>query len=158
MSGKFGELTVTDLARIARANARSVQHWAACGILIPVHGTDREGTGTRRLFSTDEAIIACVMRVLLERQMPVGAMLRVSAGIRSLLAGPIRQFLSEVISNEKRAWYVDLGGEGFSAGKFVFGGIVDFVSVFEKMNKASTALVIDLTAALSGIKGNIPGY
>ncbi|MBV8107959.1 MAG: hypothetical protein JO223_25740 [Hyphomicrobiales bacterium] len=90
--------------------------------------------------------------------MPVGAMLRVSAGIRSLLAGPIRQFLSEVISNEKRAWYVDLGGEGFSAGKFVFGGIVDFVSVFEKMNKASTALVIDLTAALSGIKGNIPGY
>ncbi len=155
-------LTVTDLAKIAGANVRSVQHWAASGILIPDPRTNRGGTGTRRLFSDEEAIIACVMKPLLERQMPVGAMLRVSAIIRiNLLShvGSGRLLLNRIIIKGERVWFVDLGNEDSNAAKIVFEqGDEKFRTIFEGMKGNSTALVIDLTAALAGIKGKIQGY
>src|SRR5208282_1032354 len=160
-SWNLDELTVTDLADIAGASVRSVQHWAASGILDPFPQTNRGGTGTRRLFSADEAIIACIMQPLLDRQMPVGAMLRVSAIVRAHLLSHIgggRLLLNRVILKGERVWFVDLGNEDNHAAKLVFESDEKFCAVFEGMKANSTALVVDLTAALAGIKGRVEGY
>ncbi len=102
--------TVTKLAQIAGANPRSVQHWAASGILRPATGTNRGGTGTTRLFSSDEAIVACIMQVLLQRQTPIGEMIRTARTVRGELLvglGGRRAVLGEIISGRLQAWLVD---------------------------------------------------
>lgn len=150
------EYSVTDLARIAGANPRSVQHWAASRILLAKPQTDRAGTGTRRLFSADEAIIACVMQALLERQTPVGEMLRVGFVIRDelLTKGFVRRGLAgKMIRGETQAWLVDFPGQDDPAAAIVQrGGGESFEKVFGLMKSEPIAIVIDLTAALRGLR------
>ncbi len=154
-------LTVTQLAEIAGANARSVQHWAASGILFASPVSNRKGTGTPRLFPSDEAIVACIMQALHDRQMPVGAMLRVATIVRANLLSHIgggRHLLNRIILRGEKVWFVDLGNEDNNAARLVPESDSKFCSVFEGMKPNSTALVVDLTAALAGIRGNIEGY
>jgi hypothetical protein len=154
-------LTVTQLAEIASANARSVQHWAASGILFASPVSNRKGTGTPRLFPNDEAIVACIMQALHDRQMPIGAMLRVASIVRASLlshVGGHRLLLNRIILNGQKAWFVDLGNENDNAAKIVLNSDDKFGLVFEGMKVNSTALVIDLAAALAGVRGRIPGY
>ncbi|HTR14209.1 MAG TPA: hypothetical protein VMI72_13395 [Roseiarcus sp.] len=153
-------LTVTQLAEIAGANARSVQHWAASGILLALPVSNRKGTGTPRLFPYDEAIVAVIMQALHGRQMPVGAMLRVAAMVRINLlphAGGHRLLLNRIILNGQKAWFVDLGNEDDNPAKIVLDTDEAFGRVFAGMKANTTALVIDLTAALAGVRGRIPG-
>ncbi len=74
MFDRYKLYSVTELAHVAGANPRSVQHWAASGILVAKPETERRGTGNRRLFAADEALVACVLQPLAERQTPVGEM------------------------------------------------------------------------------------
>ncbi len=153
-------LTVTQLAEIAAANPRSVQHWAASGILFASPVSNRKGTGTPRLFPSDEAIIACIMQSLHDRQLPVGAMLQVATIVRTNLLSHIgggRHLLNRIILRREKVWFVDLGNEDNNAAKLVPEN-TKFCSVFERMKPNSTALVVDLTAALAGIRGKIEGY
>ena len=46
MFDRAAEYSVVDIARLARANLRSVQHWAASGLLMAKSETDRKGTGS----------------------------------------------------------------------------------------------------------------
>jgi hypothetical protein len=151
--------TVTDLARIARANARSVQHWAASGILKPERETNRRGTGTPRLFSADEAIIACIMQVLLQRQTPIGEMLRIATVIRGEVLvgiGQRRALLGRIIRGHVRAWFVDFPEQANPASMLVPEGASDtFVEVFRNMNGGAVAIVIDLTTALTGMQQEV---
>lgn len=150
------EYTVTDLARIAGANPRSVQHWAASRILLAKPQTDRAGTGTARLFGADEAVIACLMQALLERQTPVGEMLRVGFVIRDelLTRGPMRRgLLGRIARGEVQAWLVNFPNQDDPAAMILQSNSSDsFASVFAQMKEKPVAIVIDLTAALKGLQ------
>jgi hypothetical protein len=151
------EYSVTDIAHIAGANPRSVQHWAVSGILIPKPETNRAGTGNRRVFAADEAIIACIMQPLAERQTPVGELLRVAVLIRDYFltrgAGE-RALLNTIISGMAQAWFVCFPEQDDPAAMIVRkGGGESFEAVFGTMQQKHVAIVVDLTAVLQGLRG-----
>jgi hypothetical protein len=156
------EFTVTDLARIAGANPRSVQHWAASRILSPNPHTDRAGTGTRRLFSADEAVVACIMQPLLERQTPVGEMLRIALVVRGELLvglGGRRRILDHILHGRSQGWLVIFPEQDDPVAMLLQRKSVDsFAEVFAKMKNKAVALVIDLTAALKGLRSELGGH
>lgn len=156
MFDRRAEYSVTDIAHIAGANPRSVQHWAASGILMAKPETNRAGTGTRRLFAADEAIVACVLQPLVERQTPVGEMQRIAVLIRDqlLTRGPARRgLLYKMIQGSTQAWFVAFTEQDDPAAMIVQkGGGELFETVFDQMQQKRVALVIDLTAAFSGLR------
>jgi hypothetical protein len=149
------EYTVTDLARISGANPRSVQHWAASRILSAKPQTDRAGTGTRRLFSQDEAVIASIIRPLLERQTPIGEMLRIALLVRGELLigwGGRRRLLAAIIDGRSRGWLVVFAKAAMLVQE---GSGLAFAEVFAETENGPVALVIDLTAALKGLRSEL---
>ncbi len=148
--------SVTEIASIAGANPRSVQHWAASGILTAKPGTDRRGTGNRRLFAADEALIACVLQPLAERQTPVGEMQRIAFLIRDefLMKGPARRgLLNKMIIGSTQAWFVAFADQDDPAAMIVpEGDKARFDEIFRQMKEKPVALVIDLTAAFKGFR------
>ena len=156
MFDRRAEYSVTDIARIAGANPRSVQHWAASGILIARPTTNRKGTGNRRLFAADEAVIACVLQPLVERQTPVGEMQRIAFLIRDelLTRGPARRgLLNKMILGSAQAWFVAFAEQDDPAAMIVQqGGGALFEAVFGQMKQKQVAIVIDLTATFRGFR------
>lgn len=122
MFDRGAEYSVTDIARLAGANPRSVRHWAVSGILIPKPETNRAGTGNRRVFAADEAILACVLQPLAERQTPVGEMQRIALLIRDhlLTRGVARRaLLNKMILGTIQAWFVAFPEQDDPAAKIV---------------------------------------
>ncbi len=156
MFDRRAEYSVTDIARVTGANPRSVQHWAASKLLIAKSETDRKGTGNRRLFAFDEALIACVLQPLAERQTPVGEMQRIAFLIRDhLLTGGVarRGLLNKMILGSTQAWFVAFPEQEDPAAKIVqAGGEASFEEIFRHMREKPVALVIDLTAAFKGFR------
>ncbi len=156
MFDRRAEYTVTDIARIAGANPRSVQHWAASKLLIAKSETDRKGTGNARLFAADEALIACVLQPLAERQTPVAEMKRIAFLIRDhlLMRGVARRgVLNKMILGTTQAWFVAFPEQDDPAAKIVeAGGEVGFEEIFRHMREKPVALVVDLTAAFKGFR------
>ncbi|CAJ0849430.1 hypothetical protein AMST5_00124 [freshwater sediment metagenome] len=158
MYDRGAQYSVTDIARIAGANPRSVQHWAASGILMPKPETNRAGTGNRRVFAADEALIACVMQPLAERQTPVGELLRVALLIRDefLARGAAeRALLNTIISGKTQAWFVCFPEQDDPAAMIVQeGGNESFEAVFGQMQQKHVAIVVDLTAVFQGLRSD----
>ncbi len=153
--------TINDLARIAGAKPRSVQHWSASGIIRPFPGTDRRGTGTPREFSRDEAVLCCILQPLLERQTPVGELRWIADSIRrSLLCEENRATLDKILGGE-RGWFV------YPDSEILLGNDTrKFADVFRKGPRAivwspadgnfrrpsPVRTIIDLAAALKGLR------
>ncbi len=156
MFDRRAEYSVTEISSIAGANPRSVQHWAASGILGAKPETERRGTGNRRLFAADEAIIACVLQPLAERQTPVGELLRIALLIRNelLMRGPGRRgLLNKMILGSTQAWFVAFVDQDDPAAMIVpEGDKGGFEDIFRHMKEKPVALVIDLTAAFKGFR------
>ena len=156
MFDRAAEYSVVDIARLARANPRSVQHWAASGLLMAKSETDRKGTGSRRLFPADEAIIACVLQPLAERQTPVAEMQRIASLIREHLLQrgfSMRAQLNKMILGSTQAWFVAFPEQDDPAAKIVqAGGEAGFEEIFRHMKEKPVAIVIDLTAAFKGFR------
>lgn len=159
MVNRRAEYTVTEIARIAGAKPRSVQHWAASGILLPSPQTDRQGTGTARRFEGDEVVIACLMQPLLERQISIGEMLGIAFVIRDqlLTRGPARRaLLGQIIRGERQAWFVYFPEQDEPMAFIVPEEAHEsFNNVFEKMEASPIAFVIDLTTALKGLRSEL---
>jgi hypothetical protein len=171
---KITELSVTELAKIAGAAPRSVQHWAASGVLFPSPETNRQGIGSRRLFPPDEVVIACIMQPLASRQAPIGELLRVAQIIRNeLLVGRLigrRALLRTIIAGTCDAWMVIFTDQTDPAAMLIAkpatlvtgtsGQVArraedrepTFAEVFSEMNGAAVAFVIDLATAFAGIR------
>jgi hypothetical protein len=165
------ELSVIDLAKIAGAAPRSVQHWAASGVLSPNPETNRAGTGSRRLFPPFEAVVACIMQPLAERQAPIGELLRVAHIVRAeLMVGGYRRVLRTIVAGSD-AWFVVFANQTDPAAMLIArpvativagtGGQIarpnedpgpSFIDVFSGMNGAAVAFVVDLTTAFAGIR------
>lgn len=156
MFDRGAEYSVTDIARIAGANPRSIQHWAASGLLIAKSETNKKGAGSRRLFPADEAIIACVLQPLAERQTPVAEMQRIVFLIRDhlLMRGVARRaVLNKMILGTTQAWFVAFPEQDDPAAKIVeAGGEAGFEEIFRHMKAKPVAIVIDLTAAFKGFR------
>lgn len=95
--------TLADLARASKAKRRSLQLWADAGIIRAYTSTERKGTGTHRLFSRDEAIIASILNLFSRRQVAIGELQRLALAIRKFLdSGKKRVALEEAIAGEQR--------------------------------------------------------
>jgi hypothetical protein len=95
--------TLADLVRVTGAKRRSLQLWADAGVIRAKKGTNRAGTGTHRLFSRDEAIVACIVHAFAQLQMSIGQLLNVASVCRtSEDSGSIRKnFINPAISGER---------------------------------------------------------
>ena len=85
------DYTLADLARVTGAKRRSLQLWADAGVIKAKKGTNRAGTGTHRLFSRDEAIVACITHAFALHQMSIGELLTISHAFRYGMQGNIRE-------------------------------------------------------------------
>jgi len=74
--------TLADLVKVTGAKRRSLQLWADAGVIKAKKGTHRAGTGTHRLFPTEEAIVACIVHAFALHQIAIGELLNISARIR----------------------------------------------------------------------------
>jgi DNA-binding transcriptional MerR regulator len=81
-----GTFTLRDLTGATGAKPRSLQLWADAGVIRPKRGTNHAGTGTHRLFSRSEAIIACVISAFAQHQIAIGELLNISKRVRAALS------------------------------------------------------------------------
>ena len=95
--------TLADLERVTGAKRRSLQLWADAGVIQAEQGTNRAGTGRHRLFSREQAIVACIIRGFAERQMAIGELLAIAEKIRELFRSNVRVLpnVESVIKGEK---------------------------------------------------------
>jgi hypothetical protein len=97
-------MTLSEVARISGAKPRSVQLWADAGVILPVAGTDREGSGRHRLFDSDEVILAVVMARFAAEQIAIGALRSFSTSIRRALVG--NPLLAKAISGQSEIFLI----------------------------------------------------
>jgi hypothetical protein len=81
------EYSLSDLVDVTGAKRRSLQLWAERGLIRAMEGTENAGTGVHRLFSRDEAIVACIAHAFAIRQISIGELLFICGGVRSILHG-----------------------------------------------------------------------
>jgi hypothetical protein len=87
--------TLADLMQVTDATRRKIQFWVEAGAIVPEPGTDRGGKGVHREFSTEELVIACVLKAIEgDHVVPIGRLLAISRNLRSEL------MLSKHIRNE----------------------------------------------------------
>jgi hypothetical protein len=97
------DYSLADLEKATGAKRRSIQLWADAGVIRAYPRTDRRGTGTHRRFSRDEAIMACIIKGLADRQRPIGELLRLSTSIRAFLnSGADRKLLEAAIGGAEQ--------------------------------------------------------
>lgn len=96
--------TLADLVRVTGAKRRSLQLWADAGVIRAKKGTNRAGTGTHRLFSRDEAIVACIIHAFALHQMSIGELLNISRAAPRYPDSPLRRiFVEPTIRGESDA-------------------------------------------------------
>jgi hypothetical protein len=74
--------SLKDLVEITGAKRRSIQLWADAGIIRALPSTERAGTGVHRLFTREEAIVACVIHAFALRQISIGELQFIAGSIR----------------------------------------------------------------------------
>jgi DNA-binding transcriptional MerR regulator len=104
--------TLSDLVRVTGAKRRSLQLWADAGVIRSSRDTDRAGTGTHRLFSQDEAIVACIIRGFAMHQIAIGELRHISARVREALRPGPHKTDDELIDKEKRAAVIQAAIDG----------------------------------------------
>ena len=78
--------SVSEVAELARAKPRSVQYWAAEGILRPDPGTASGGRGVHRTFPPSEVRVAAVAAVLGKLSMSAPMLKSVCEHVRPVIA------------------------------------------------------------------------
>lgn len=81
------QYSLADLAKITGAKPRSIQLWADAGVIQPIKGTERGGSGKHRQFSRHEAMIACIIAPFAARKMAIGGLLALSRKMRAYVRG-----------------------------------------------------------------------
>jgi DNA-binding transcriptional MerR regulator len=77
-------LTVTEVAAVAKINPRSIQNWAASGVVWAEMNTDRKGTGWARLFNERETKIAVFLAKLMScAGLTIGQLNRIAMALRA---------------------------------------------------------------------------
>jgi hypothetical protein len=112
--------TLADLARVTGAKRRSLQLWADAGVIRAKKGTNRAGTGTHRLFSRDEAIIACIIQAFALHQMSIGELQGIGMVLRDVFPELYAEFnalLESAIKGEGdgtlvfESWWIEKDSE-----------------------------------------------
>jgi hypothetical protein len=92
--------TLADLVEVTGAKRRSLQLWAERSVIRALPQTESAGTGVHRLFSRDEAIIACIVHAFAMRHIAIGGLKDISLAVRSF------------IDTESSLVYEAIGGSG----------------------------------------------
>ena len=102
------EYTVAELAGITGAKPRSIQFWAASGLLHPNPDTMGAGPGTHRRYSREEALVACVLHALTGSiRLALGDLRNVAEGARNLMEHrDARADVEAVIAGNRRMYLI----------------------------------------------------
>jgi DNA-binding transcriptional MerR regulator len=74
--------TLADLTRLCGAKRRTIQLWAEAAALVAEAATERQGSGTHRMFSRDEAIICLILSRFARWNISVGQLVRIGTIMR----------------------------------------------------------------------------
>jgi hypothetical protein len=86
---------LADLMEATDSTRRKIQFWVEAGAIMPEPGTDRGGRGVHREFSTEELVIACVLKAIEgDHVVPIGRLLAISKNLRSQLS--IKAVMEEI--------------------------------------------------------------
>ena len=97
--------TLADLTRFTGAKRRSAQLWAEGGVLIAEQQSNCQGTGTHRLFSRDEVIVACVVAAFALDSFPIGRLIQIAQSVRTVLQNQKdRDLVSQAIYDTDRVY------------------------------------------------------
>ena len=77
--------TLADIVNVTGAKRRSVQLWADGGAIKAEPATERAGSGTHRVFSRGEVMIACILTALAKLNAPIGDLITAGAKFRDHL-------------------------------------------------------------------------
>ena|ERR1700727_3150565 len=109
--------TLADLMEAADSTRRKIQFWVEAGAIMPEPGTDRGGRGVHREFSTEELVIACVLKAIEgDHVVPIGRLLTISKHLRPYLSSKIvRDEFNEAIKGRLDLFMVISPGQGQSS-------------------------------------------
>lgn len=156
--GLYGKnSTLADIARIAQAKPRSVQLWADAGVILPVEGTDREGSGRHRLFEPREVLIASVIARFAAEQMAIGMLKSFAFFFRSIMSNGAEMKLLKQAINGDVELYIAFGsivsGSGLDIDVRIFDGREEFFThVLNSSNSGQLVSTLCLTTILSPMR------
>jgi hypothetical protein len=67
--------SLSDVAEIVFSNRRTIQFWVEARALIPSPQTNRAGRGNHRSFDASEVVVACILRVVSQNNLPIGRLI-----------------------------------------------------------------------------------
>lgn len=95
------QLMAQAVADAAHATKRQVQIWTDAGVLRAVEGTDRRGTGSKRLYDETEVAFAALAAEMANVNQPIGVLLQWANLIRVL----IQRGDAEQVRGRPATWY-----------------------------------------------------
>ena len=104
--------TLSEVAKLTGAKRRSVQLWADAGIIQPVKGTDRAGTGVHRRFSIEEVRLIALLVPLAKWGVPIGWLRQFASDFRQAITEGGRDPFSRKTTRERLARALSQATEG----------------------------------------------
>jgi hypothetical protein len=111
--------TLADLTRLSGVKRRTVQLWAEAGALMAEPPTERQGSGTHRVFSRDEAIVCLILSRFAHWGLPIGKLIWVAGIVRNrvLKDKERRELIDRTIQGEAMLLRLTLS-ESYDVGLF----------------------------------------
>jgi hypothetical protein len=147
--------TLANLVEITGAKRRALQVWAESGALKAEPGTDYAGSGVHRMFSKEEALIACVLHGFARQEVAIGNLRRVAEGMREgyLRVAHLREAFNDSLIGEGKNFLIyNLAGD-----INVWSETKSHVSLQEMLSSmigenSISAVLVDLNASVRNAK------
>jgi hypothetical protein len=144
------EFTLVHIAAASGLKPRTIQNLAAAGALRANAGTDREGTGVRRRFCLEEAIIAAFLAPLSNLQMSIGTLLQVAGNIRGMMGIFLPKFKDAMNHKTRDVLLIHWSDPDEEDGNMIIRCTVESVPHLAKPDEVT--FEIPLHSALAGIR------
>ena len=136
--------TLSEVAKLTGAKRRSVQLWADAGIIQPVKGTDRAGTGVHRRFSIEEVRLIALLVPLAKWGVPIGWLQYFASEFRRAIAEGGSDRARPKMTRERLAGALSRATEGKGNNYLLFMHLVEYLW-FEVITDEEGPSSVDLT-------------
>ncbi len=136
--------TLSEVAKLTGAKRRSVQLWADAGIIRPVKGTDRAGTGVHRRFSIEEVRLIALLVPLAKWGVPIGWLQYFASEFRRAIAEGGSDRARPKKTRERLAGALSRATEGKGNNYLLFMHLVEYLW-FEVITDEEGPSSVDLT-------------
>lgn len=99
--------TLKGLVEASRGNRRTVQFWVEGGVVVAEPATNRAGSGVKRMFSRDEAIVVSILNAFSAMGASIGKLSAIAQTIRDqILKGEQRSIIEAAIVDRLKVYIV----------------------------------------------------